>query len=301
MAEKSEAEIKEVGFIGLGKMGKPMARRLLKAGFSLNIWNRTKDKTADLGKQGAKVMNSPREVAASSEVTITMIFDDPALEAVAFGEDGILAGIRAPGILIEMSTVSPDISSRVASSASERGVSMLRAPVSGSTNWAETGTLTILVSGDRKAYEKCEKIFGVIGDKLFYVGTEEEARYLKMALNIMVTMSTQALAEAATFCQKAKLDWSKVMEVIIGSVAASPSVCAKTACLAKRDFTPTSTIRQMAKDTDLTLSAGKQLGAPLPSISLIRQFVSALQATGRSELDPLSLVLIMEDLAGIKW
>lgn len=300
MTERIKGEIKNVGFIGLGKMGKPMTKRLLDAGFPLNIWNRTRDKTVDLSNQGAKVMNSPKDVAASSDVIITMVFDDIALEAVTYNENGILAGISFPSILIDMSTVSPNISNKIALSIYEQGVSMLRAPVSGSTNWAETGKLTILVSGARESYKKCEKVFKAIGEKIFYVGTEEEARYLKIALNMMSVVVFQALAEAVTFCQKANLDWSRLLEIIGASVVASPSICSKITNLAKRDFSPTGTVKQVLKDADIALAAGKQLGVPMPANSLVRQFLSALEATGRGELDPIALVLLMEDLSKTK-
>ncbi len=291
---------KNIGFIGLGLMGEPMAKRMLDAGFPLNIWNRTKAKTADLSKRGAKVMNSPEEVAARSDVTITMVFDDTALEAVTFGENGILAGISDPSILIDMSTVSPNISSRVGSAMLERGANMLRAPVSGSTKVAEAGKLTILVSGDKQAYDKCQNILEVMGEKIFYLGTEEEALYLKIAHNMMVAISAQALAEAVTFCQKAGLNWHKVLEVFSNSLVASPHVCTKASYLAKRDFSPTGTVKQMAKDMDIALIIGRELGVSMPTVSLVRQFFSALEATGRGELDHIALVLLMEEISGIK-
>jgi 3-hydroxyisobutyrate dehydrogenase len=300
VVEQGEGTIKNIGFIGLGKMGKPMAKRLLGAGFSLNIWNRTKSKAMDLSKQGAKVMDSPKEVAARSDVIITVVFDDVALEAVTFGDDGILAGISASSILIDMSTVSPKLSGKVALALAERGADMLRAPVSGSIDWAEAGKLTILLSGDEQAYGKCRKILEVMGEKIFYVGAEEEARYLKIALNIMSALNGQALAEAVTLCQKAGVDWSRLLEVISNSVVASPWVCAKTSCLKKRDFSPTGTVKLVAKDMDVALNTGKQLGAALPLVSLVRQFLGALDSTGRGELDQIALVLLMEELAGIK-
>lgn len=293
-------QVLKIGFIGLGRMGRPMAGRLLDAHFPLAIWNRTKAKTVELGKRGAKVAGSPREVATRSDITITMMYDDAALEAVTFGEDGILGGIRPPSVFIDMSTVSPAISNQIASAIKEQGVKMLRAPVTGSTNSAEEGTLTILVSGNKQAYEKCERVFKVMGKKIFYVGAGEEARYLKLAHNMMVGVTGQMLAEAVTFCEKAGLDWHQMLEVFSGSFVASPLLCFKAARLADRDFTAASTVLQLAKDFDLALVAGQQLESPMPITGLVRQFLGMLVATGKEELDWLSLVLLMEELAGIK-
>lgn len=290
----------KVGFIGLGRMGQPMAGRLLDAGFPLTIWNRTKAKTVDLGKRGAKVVSSPKEVAAQSDIIITIVSDDAALEAVTLGENGILAGVRARSILIDMSTVSPKISRQVAQVADERGVKMLRAPVSGTTNWAATGMLTIFVSGDKQAYEKCQKVLGVMGQKIFYLGAKEEALYLKLVHNMMVGMTSQMLAEAVTFGQKAGLDWHQMLEVISDTVVASPILRFKAERLAERNFTAAFSASMMAKDFDLALTAGKELGSPMPTIGLVRQFLGTLVATGRGELDYLALVLLMEELAGIK-
>ena len=290
----------KVGFIGLGKMGQPMAGRLLDTGFPLTIYDVIEARTVDLSKRGAKVASSPKEVAAHSDIIITMVPDDAALEAVTLGENGILAGVRAQSIFIVMSTVSPKITSQVASVVEERGVKMLRAPVSGTTDWAATGELTIFVSGDKQAYEKCQKVLATMGKKIFYLGTREEAVYLKLVHNMMVGTTSQMLAEAVTFGKKAGLDWHQMLEVISDTVVASPILRFKAARLAERNFTPAFTASGMAKDLDLAITAGQQLGSPMPTVGLVRQFLGTLKATGRGDLDYLALVLLMEELAGIK-
>jgi len=294
-------ETKErIGFIGLGLMGKPMSARLLEAGCPFNVWNRTKSKTGELTRGGAGVAESPKDAARKSGIIITMVFDDTALEEVTLGADGVLAGIKSGSILIDMSTVSPKLSKRVAAATAEKGCMMLRAPVSGSTNWAAAGTLSILVSGDKQAYERCLDVFNVLGKKVFYVGLNEESRYLKLAMNMIILMTSQAIAEAVTFGEKAGLDWNQTLEVLSGSVVASPILVFKAAALAKRDFTAAGTVRQTVKDLDLALEAGKELGAPMPGVSLVRQFLGALMASGRGDLDHIALTLVMEELAGLK-
>lgn len=289
----------KVGFIGIGRMGQPMAGRLLDAGFPLIVLDKIKMKTNDLHKRGAEVADSPREVAAHSSVVITMTHDEADLEAVVLGENGVLAGARAGCTLINMSTVDPQNSKYVAGLAEERGVKMLRAPVSGSTNWAAEGLLTILVSGDKQAYERCQKILRVMGQKIFYLGTREEALYLKLSLNMIIGVTSQVLAEALTLSKKAGLDWNQMLEVIGNSVVASPVICRNLPLLAERKFTGFGTIGTIAKDFDAALAAGRELGSPMPLVALVRQFFGTLEATGKGEMNDMALILLMEELGGM--
>lgn len=291
---------KRLGFIGLGNMGHPMAKRLLEADFPLVVYDLKKDRMVELAKTGAIVAYSPREVGANSDATITMIPDGAVLRMVALGDNGILAGAQQGSIFVDMSTVDPESSGEVAKAASERGVKMLRAPVSGSTVLAAEGKLTIFVSGDKQAYEKCLDFFSAMGQKTFYVGTGEEARYLKLVLNMMVGTTCQILAEALTFGEKAGLAWEQLLEIIGSSVVASPLVSYKIPPLSKREFQAAFTASMMAKDLDLALDAGQKLGVPMPTTSLVRQFLGMLKATGKGELDFSALLLLMEELGGIK-
>jgi len=294
-------EEQKVGFIGLGAMGQLMAGHLLDAGFPLTIWNRTTSKTVELSKRGAKVASSPKEVAAQSDITITMVFDDAAMEAVSFGENGTLAGIRPGTILINMSTVSPKKTySQVAAAAEERGAAMLCAPVSGTTNWAAEGILTIFASGDKQAFEKCKKIFEAVGRKIFYLGTGEDALYHKLVVNMMVATTSQMMAEAMMFGQLAGLDTRKMVEVISDSVVASPILCHRIERVADRNFAGGGSVELMAKDLLLALTAGRQLRAPMPTTALVHQFLGSTAAMGKAELDHSALFLFIEELAGKK-
>jgi 3-hydroxyisobutyrate dehydrogenase-like beta-hydroxyacid dehydrogenase len=290
----------KVGFIGLGTMGQPMAGRIMGAGFPLTVWNKTASKTADLEKKGAKVAKSPKEVAAASDVIVSMIADGPALEAITFGDSGVAAGIKSGSVFIDMSTVDPESSMRVAKAVEAKGAKMLRAPVSGSTVLAGAGTLTILASGDKAAFDRCAKVFGAMGQKIFHVGPGDEARYLKLVLNMMVGTSMQMLAEALTFGKKAGLEWKQMLEIISASVVGSPLINYKAGPIADRNFKPAFTAGLMAKDFDLALKAGSEMGVAMPTIGLVRQFLAVLKSTGRGDLDFSGLILLMEDLAGIK-
>lgn len=290
----------KVGFIGLGKMGQPMAKRLLEAQFPLLIWNRTSAKTHDLAKEGAVTSNTAKELAAQSDVIITMVSDGYALKAVAYGDDGIIAGAKSGTILVDMSTVDPDGSSEVAKAADKRGVKMLRAPVMGSVGWAATGELTVLASGDKDAYEQCQNLFDVMAQKTYYLGSGEEARYMKLATNAMLGVTCQMLAEILTLGEKAGLDLDQMIEIIGEGGLASPFINVKLGSIAKRDFTSMFTGSMMAKDYDLVLDASKKLDVFMPTVSLVRQFLGGLKATGRGELDFSALFLLMEELSGVK-
>jgi len=290
----------KVGFIGLGTMGQPMAGRILGGGFPLTVWNRTAAKTADLVKKGAKAANSPKEVAAQSDIFVSMIADGPALEAITFGESGVEAGVKSGSVFIDMSTVDPEASKRVAKAVELKEAKMLRAPVSGSTVLAGQGTLTILASGDKAAFDRCQPVFALMGQKIFHVGTGDEARYLKLVLNMMVGTTTQMLAEAVTFGKKAGLEWKQMLDIISASVVGSPLVNYKAGPIKDRIFKPAFTASLMAKDFDLALKAGSEMGVAMPTIGLVRQFYGMMKATGRGELDFSALILLMEELAGIK-
>ncbi len=297
MSEKSKVTI---GWIGLGNMGLPMSGRLLEAGYPLVVYNRTKEKTKELAEKGAKVAASPAEVASQAEITFTMVSDSKALEDVTLNRNGVFEGSKPGSVFIDMSTVSPESSAKVAEAARQKGIRCLRAPVSGSTPAATAGTLGIMVSGDEETYNESLELFKVIGQKVFYLGPAEEARYMKLAVNIMIGTTCQILSEALVFGKKAGLDWDKMLEVITNSAVAAPLISYKAKPILERNFSPMFTINLMAKDFDLALAVGKDLTMPMPVASLVKQCLASAQATGKGELDFASLVLLAEEHAGIK-
>jgi 3-hydroxyisobutyrate dehydrogenase-like beta-hydroxyacid dehydrogenase len=294
------AKKQNIGWIGLGKMGIPMSKNLIKAGYALTVYNRTKEKTKELADQGAQVADSPRELAEGVDVVISMISDDPVLAVVSTGPDGAFEGARAGAIYVDMSTVSPGASGRVAEAAEKKRIKYLRAPVSGSTALASAGTLTIFASGPKDAYDTCVDIFGAMGQKSFHVGTGDEARYLKLLLNMMVGITSAMTAEALIFGERGGMDWTQMIDIISNSVVASPLIGYKAQILKDRNFTPAFTADQIAKDFDIALDTGRALTVPMPITSLARQFFGAMKARGKGELDFFGLVTLMEDLAGIK-
>lgn len=293
-------EKQKIGWIGLGKMGIPMSKNLIKKGYPVTVYNRTKEKTKELVSEGAKVADSPRELTSVSDIVISMISDDPALEEVSIGKNGAFEGAKPEMIFIDMSTVSPVASGKVAEVAEKKGIKYLRAPVSGSTALAAAGTLTIFASGPKDAYDKCIDIFGSMGQKVFHVGNGDEARYLKLLLNMMVGTTSAMIAEALTFGKRGGMDWEQMIDIIGASVVASPLVNYKAQMLKSRNFSAMFTVDQMAKDFDIALETGRSANVPMPMTAMVRQFYEALRAKGKGEIDFFGLVTLMEELAGVK-
>jgi 3-hydroxyisobutyrate dehydrogenase-like beta-hydroxyacid dehydrogenase len=290
----------KIGWIGLGKMGVPMSTNLIKAGYPVTVYNRTKEKSKELADQGAQVADSAKALAEGQDVVISMIADDSALEAISYGPSGAFEGAKPGTIYIDMSTVSPVSSARVAEAAEKKGIKYLRAPVSGSTALATAGTLTIFASGPKGAYDLCVDIFDVMGQKSFHVGSGEEARYLKLVLNMMVGLTSAMVAEALTFGEAGGMDWEQMIDIVNNSVVTSPLVGYKAQILKDRNFTPAFRAAQMAKDFDIALDTGKANNVPMPMTSIIRQFYGTMIATGKGDLDFFALLTLMEELAGIK-
>jgi 3-hydroxyisobutyrate dehydrogenase-like beta-hydroxyacid dehydrogenase len=288
-----------LGWIGLGKMGNPMSTHLLKAGYQVTVYDIIPSAISALTEQGATPANSPADVAEHADVVISMIPDDPALEAVAFGPQGIFQSARQGMIYIDMSTVSPAASARIGKIAEEKGIQYLRAPVSGSTESAVSATLTILVSGPEDAFVQCQPVFEKLGQKVFHVGPGDQARYLKLLVNMMVGITSAMTAEALVFGKRGGLNWHQMIDIINNSVIASPLIGFKAQLLKERDFSPAFTAAQMAKDFDLALDTGRKMDIPLPLTALVRQLYGAMKATGKAELDYFGLLAQMEEMAGI--
>jgi 3-hydroxyisobutyrate dehydrogenase-like beta-hydroxyacid dehydrogenase len=289
----------KVGWIGVGMMGEPMARNVMQAGFPLTVYNRTRDKVRDLEKDGAGVADNIAELATDCDVLVSMISADAALEAITVGDGGAFAAMSAGSVFIDMSTVSPAMSARVAVVAEEKGIHYLRAPVSGSIGLAAAGTLTIFASGPEAVFEESRSLFEAMGGKLFHVGEAEESRFLKLSINMMVGITAGMMAEALTLSEKGGVDWNQMIDIIGSSAVASPLVGYKADALKNRDFTPAFPAWMMSKDFDLALDAARDESIPLPITSLVRQHWSAMEATGRGEMDFFAYVTLMEHLSGL--
>lgn len=290
----------QVGWIGLGLMGNPMSRRLLGGGYKVCVYNRTKAKAQQVLDAGATYCESMADVGAKSDIVFTMISDDKALRQVAFDDGSVLSTMKAGSILVDMSTVSPAISAELDALCKAKNIGYLRAPVSGSTVLAENGKLTVLCSGPKATYDKVEPLFNLMGGTVFHVGEGDQARFLKIMLNMMIGISSAMVGEALVFGEAGGMKWQQMLDVIKASVLCSPLVGYKLEPLGQRNFKAAFATDMMAKDFDLALDAAKGAGIPMPLTSQVRQFWSMMHAKGKGQEDFFSYVTLLEDLAGTK-
>lgn len=290
----------KIGWIGLGNMGNPMSQNLVKAGHEVIVWNRTKAKADEVLKAGAAWADSPKEVTEKSDIIFTMVSNGPTLHAVTLEDNGVVNGLSAGKIVIDMSTVAPAESEIVDKAVEGKGCKLLKCPVTGSTVLATNATLGILVSGDKGAYDKVTSIFEALGSKQFYLGDGEQARVIKLAINAMLASTMQLMAEAVVLCEKADLDVTQACEVIAGSAVGSPLVGYKKAVIAEGKYDPAFSVNMMIKDMDLAFDAAKQYGVSMPAAALTRQSLASAVALGKGEKDFSVLTEVLEEACGYK-
>jgi len=286
-----------LGWIGVGKMGTPLCENLLAAGFDLSVVDPDPKRVAAITAKGAKACVDPAALAQEVDVVFSMVPNDTALLAIVGGERGIARTIGAKQIFVDLSTVSPERSARAAELLAPTDAQYLRSPVSGSTANAAAGTLALYCSGPAAAFEAVRPALERMGNKLTYCGPGEEARVLKLVINMIVCMTPAIVGEALSLGARSGLDWSQMIDAIGQSVAASPVVAYKADMMKRRDWTPMATIDLVAKDLDLALEWGRLRHAPMPLTSLVQQFNTAFQAAGDGELDFFSVLTWPERLA----
>ncbi|MCC6312777.1 MAG: NAD(P)-dependent oxidoreductase [Thermomicrobiales bacterium] len=277
-----------------------MAANILAAGFPLTVWNRSADRAADLVTAGAAAAATPRDLAAASEIVLTSLADPAAVEAVYSGPDGLLAGARPDAILVDCSTVAPDLSRRLGEAASAAGVAFLDAPVAGSVKAATDGTLAVLVGGDRAAFERCAGVFETIGRVAYHLGPVGSGATMKLVSNALLATIVQGMGEAIALGEKAGLDPAAMFAVLGASSAAAPVVNAKAEAVSRRIYRPAAfTIELMKKDLWLALSLANELSVPMPATSAAHGMVAAAGATGKQALDFSAVALLMEEISGL--
>jgi 3-hydroxyisobutyrate dehydrogenase len=294
---------KTIGWIGVGKMGNPMATRLIEAGHAVVICDPLAENRASLVARGAAVADSAGEIAAISDILFSTIPNDAALAAIVYQSagagDGFLARIRPGAVFIEMSTVSPPLSERIAGDLAARDVGYLRCPISGSTLLARNGELTVLASGDQSAWERCEPLLSILAARKFYLGPAEEARYMKLVLNTLVGATSSILAEALLLGAKGGLAPAQMMEVISESAVASPLIRYKKEMISSMDFTAAFSMAQMAKDFLLITDAGRANHVPMVVANTILQQYIAASNVGYAEQDFFALFDWMRASGGL--
>jgi 2-hydroxy-3-oxopropionate reductase len=289
-----------IGFIGLGIMGKPMAKNLIRAGFKLVVHNRSRGAVDELVQQGASTANSAREVAASCDTIITMLPNSPDVEAVVLGKDGLSEGIHQGQLFIDMSTINPIVSQKIASELATKGVDMVDAPVSGGEAGAINATLSIMAGGEVRDFERALPIFQALGKTITHMGPLGAGGFTKLANQIIVAVNLTAIGEALVFGTKAGVEPRKMIQALSGGLAGSKCLDQKSEKILAGDFKPGFKIDLHFKDLNLIHEAARSVGAPIPVAALVEQMFAALRLAGRGGLDHSSAITFFEDLAGIQ-
>lgn len=291
---------KSIGFIGLGIMGKPMARNLLKAGFPLTVSSRRHSAIEELVADGAAGARSSREVAALSDVIITMVTDTPDVRQVVLGDNGVLSGIRPGALIIDMSTISPRATREIAAAVREKGADFLDAPVSGGEGGAIAGTLSIMVGGQEDAFAASLPILQALGKNIIHVGGTGAGQLTKLCNQIAVAITNLAMSEALIFGAKAGIDLEKMHQAISGGAAGSWQLSNLAPRIFQRDFAPGFMVKLQQKDLRLVLQEADDMHLALPATTLVHSLLNALEATGASDEGTQALVKVLEKLAGVE-
>jgi 3-hydroxyisobutyrate dehydrogenase len=291
-----------VGFIGLGIMGRGMARNLLKAGFDLRVWNRTPARMTELAAEGASTATDPADLAAHCDILISCVSDTPDVEAVLAGDDppGAIHGLRPGSLVIDMSTISPHATRALAEKLKAKGVEMLDAPVSGGSEGAAKGTLSIMVGGEAEQVARARPVFEAMGKAITHVGGHGDGQTVKLVNQILVVGHALAMSEALLFAQAGGLDLQKTLDAVKAGAAGSWMLSNRGPQIIQRDFRPGFTIDLQQKDVRLVLAAADQMGVPVLGTSLIFNLYRTLQAEGLGGDGNHALIKALEHLAGIE-
>jgi 3-hydroxyisobutyrate dehydrogenase-like beta-hydroxyacid dehydrogenase len=288
-----------IGFAGMGLMGSRMAKNLLKKGFPTTVWNRTPQRCEPLVREGAKAARTPFEMAEHSDVVVACVADPPAVERLVFAEDGLLRAIRPGFRYLECSTVSPVTTRRVQAALRARGGDALEAPVTGSKNGAEQGTLLFMTGGERAVHEELLPVMMAMGTKAIYCGEMGLGSTVKLIGNSVISFMLEALGEGVVLGRRAGLAIETILEVIQASGYASPYYAFKGNAIARRDFEEHFAIDLLVKDQSLMLEQASSLKVPMPGLAAIREVFQAARAQGHGREDICAVVKALEKAAGM--
>jgi 2-hydroxy-3-oxopropionate reductase len=289
-----------IGFVGLGIMGKPMATHIAKTGRPLYVYDRVDASVAELAGQGAVPCRNSREVAEKADILFLMVPDTPDVEEALFGVQGVAEGIRAGSIVVDMSSISPIATRRFAERLAAQGVEMLDAPVSGGQIGAQNATLSIMVGGKQEVFDTVKPYFELMGKNIVLIGGNGDGQVCKVANQIVVALTIEAVSEALVFASKAGTDPAKVRQALLGGFAQSKILEVHGERMINRTFNPGFRIRLHQKDLGLALQAGRELGIPLPNTATAQELFNTVAAEGGIDLDHSAMVKALEKLADHK-
>jgi 2-hydroxy-3-oxopropionate reductase len=286
-----------IGFIGLGVMGKPMARNLMAAGYDLVVHSRTRADIDELAGEGATAASSPREVGEACDTTIAMLPDSPQVEEVFGGEEGVLAGAGPGSLVIDMSTISPVVTRALAARAGERQVGYVDAPVSGGDVGAREGTLSIMAGGSEEDFGRARPLFEALGKTIVHVGPVGAGQVVKACNQVVVALTIEAVAEALVLGSKAGVDPATIIQVLSGGLAANRVMEVRGRNFLEHDFEPGFRVDLHHKDLGIALSTAREYGVALPATAAVSEMLQALRTRGMGERDHSALLTLIEDLA----
>jgi 3-hydroxyisobutyrate dehydrogenase len=288
-----------IGFAGLGIMGRPMARNLLKAGFPITVFNRTRSKAEELAAEGAKLAESPAELARESDIVITIVTNSPDVEQVVLGGNGLIEGAQPGGLLVDMSTISPEVTRSIGERLAAHNVSMLDAPVSGGERGAIDGTLSIMVGGSETDFERCRPVFEAMGKKLVHCGPLGAGQTVKLCNQIVVGLNNLAMSECMVFAAAAGISVDRMLEAVSAGAAGSWALSNLAPKLLKRDFSPGFKVGLQQKDLRLALDAADRMHLSLPGLALTHQLYASLERRGLADEGNQALVRALEYLSDV--
>ncbi|MEM7115466.1 MAG: NAD(P)-dependent oxidoreductase [Chloroflexota bacterium] len=289
----------KIGFIGLGIMGHGMAHNLLKAGFELTVWNRTASRMEDVVAAGAKAGASPADVAANSDIVITCVSDTPDVEAVILGENGVIESAKAGSLVVDMSTISPQTTREISAKLGKKGVHMLDAPISGGSEGAVRGTLSIMIGGDEAQVARAMSAFEAMGNTITHVGGTGDGQSVKLVNQILVVINMMAVSEALVFAQAGGLNLKKTLQAVEAGAAGSWMLSNRGPQVIERDWRPGFMTDLQQKDLRLVLEAADQMGVPVTATSMVFNLYRVVQQQGLGAEGNHNLIKALENLTGL--
>lgn len=284
-----------IGFIGLGIMGKPMAVNLIRAGYQLSVYDINQDALKDLAQQGAVIAKSLQDLAANSDIIISILPDSPQVKEVAMGKDGLMAGLRAGKLFIDMSTIDAATEIEIHETFRQIGVDTLDAPVSGGQPGAESASLSIMAGGSKAAFERAVPVFQVLGKRISHMGDIGSGQITKSCSQIATALATQGVIEAFTLAKKAGVDLVKVREALLGGFAESKALSITGDKIIREDFSPGFKLKLYTKDLRIAQNAARIYSLSLPGTQLMFQEMETLLQAGKGELDFSALIQVLEN------
>jgi 3-hydroxyisobutyrate dehydrogenase-like beta-hydroxyacid dehydrogenase len=289
-----------IGFIGLGIMGAPMALNLVKAGFKVTAYNRSREKAEPLERAGARIAPTPAEAARDADVVMSIVSDTAAMEEVVLGKGGILETIRSGAVLIDSSTISPSVSRKFACHLAGKGAGMLDAPVTGSKHGAEKGELTFMIGGEREVLERVMPVLKVLGKKHIYCGQHGLGLSAKLAMNSILATMVEIFSEGFVLAAKAGVPPATLLEIMQSSLARSGIIDFKAPFVFKGDFTPYFPLKLMHKDLELAMEAAYAQSVVMPATAAVKEVYGAAKAQGQGDADYAAVITFLEGLAGVQ-